>query len=129
MTEEDRRVVAAVIVQNGRILLVQNEQQFWILPGGKCESGEDEKTGLRRELTEELPGMQAEILEKFGVFSGLTPHSRRPVDIDVYLVQATGTSYPGMEIKATRWVRDWRNLPVSALTVDILQALEQKGRL
>lgn len=52
-------VVAGLIVQGGRVLVSQRGGAgvyagFWEFPGGKVESGEDDRSALRRELREEL---------------------------------------------------------------------------
>lgn len=54
-----KRVTAAVIVENGRLLLTRRgpEQKLaglWELPGGKIEPGETPQECLERELLEEL---------------------------------------------------------------------------
>lgn len=54
-----KRVVAALIVKNGQVLICQRtpEQTMplqWEFPGGKIEPGEAEEAALRRELEEEL---------------------------------------------------------------------------
>lgn len=53
------RVVAAVLVRDGRVLAARRaahkrEGGLWELPGGKVEPGEDDATALARELEEEL---------------------------------------------------------------------------
>lgn len=53
------QVTAAVIIENGRLLLTrrargQKLEGFWELPGGKVEPGESLEECLSRELQEEL---------------------------------------------------------------------------
>ncbi|MGA3197192.1 MAG: (deoxy)nucleoside triphosphate pyrophosphohydrolase [Terriglobales bacterium] len=60
-----KRVVAALIVDNGRILACQRTRHQvmplkWEFPGGKIEDGEQPRDALRRELEEEL-GIEATI--------------------------------------------------------------------
>jgi 8-oxo-dGTP diphosphatase len=60
-----KRVVAALIVQNGKLLVCQRTRHQtmplkWEFPGGKIEEGEQPRDALRRELDEEL-GIQATI--------------------------------------------------------------------
>lgn len=52
-------VTAALIIENGRILVTQRKQGshqglLWEFPGGKVKEGEDPREALRRELKEEL---------------------------------------------------------------------------
>jgi 8-oxo-dGTP diphosphatase len=54
-----KRVVAALIVRDGKILVCQRTKHQtmplkWEFPGGKIEEGEQPRDALRRELEEEL---------------------------------------------------------------------------
>ena len=54
-----KRVVAALILKDGKILVCQRTRHQvmplkWEFPGGKIESGEQPRDALRRELDEEL---------------------------------------------------------------------------
>lgn len=60
-----KRVVAALILENDRILACQRTRHQimplkWEFPGGKIEEGEQPRDALRRELEEEL-GIEATI--------------------------------------------------------------------
>ncbi len=60
-------VAAAVLVENGRVLLTRRKsgthlEGRWEFPGGKVEAGEDPRDALRRELREEI-GIDAEVGE------------------------------------------------------------------
>ncbi|TMD23131.1 MAG: NUDIX hydrolase [Chloroflexi bacterium] len=55
--------VAAIVVQQGRILLVEHRkraQRYWVLPGGRLQGNETLDAALRRELSEEL-GLDARV--------------------------------------------------------------------
>lgn len=58
MKSKTVRVVAAIIVDNGRVFATQRGygawKDWWEFPGGKVEEGEDAKAALRREIREEL---------------------------------------------------------------------------
>jgi 8-oxo-dGTP diphosphatase len=63
-----KRVVAALIFQQGKILVCQRTRHQtmplkWEFPGGKIETGEQPRDALRRELEEEL-GIDASIGEE-----------------------------------------------------------------
>jgi 8-oxo-dGTP diphosphatase len=63
-----KRVVAALIVNQGKILVCQRTRHQtmplkWEFPGGKIETGEQPRDALRRELEEEL-GIDAKIGEE-----------------------------------------------------------------
>ncbi|HXZ63848.1 MAG TPA: NUDIX domain-containing protein [Streptosporangiaceae bacterium] len=45
--------VKGVVVQAGRVLLLENERAEWELPGGKLELGEDPRDCVAREIGEE----------------------------------------------------------------------------
>ena len=60
-----KQVVAAIIMQHGKILICQRTKHQalplkWEFPGGKIETGEQPRDALRRELDEEL-GIDATI--------------------------------------------------------------------
>lgn len=46
--------VKAVIVDQGRVLLLANDRGEWELPGGRLDPGESETEALIREIDEEL---------------------------------------------------------------------------
>jgi 8-oxo-dGTP pyrophosphatase MutT (NUDIX family) len=55
--------VAAIILRKDEVLLVEHRkhnQRYWVLPGGRLQSGETLEGALRRELREEL-GIEASV--------------------------------------------------------------------
>jgi ADP-ribose pyrophosphatase YjhB (NUDIX family) len=46
--------IKGVLLEAGRVVLLENERDEWELPGGRLEAGEDPPTCLAREFTEEL---------------------------------------------------------------------------
>jgi 8-oxo-dGTP diphosphatase len=63
-----KRVVAALIFKNGKVLICQRTRHQtmplkWEFPGGKIEEGEQPRDALRRELDEEL-GIEAKLEEE-----------------------------------------------------------------
>ncbi len=88
------RVVAAVLVRDGRILACRRAAGReaagrWEFPGGKVEAGEDPATALRREITEELgiairPGR---LLDR-----STTRVGDRLIDLSCYLVDSVDST-------------------------------------
>ena len=68
--------VKAVIIEDGRVLLLANDRGEWELPGGRPDPGESEPTAVAREIREEL-GVAARVgprlaEEPFEVIGGRT---------------------------------------------------------
>jgi 8-oxo-dGTP diphosphatase len=79
-------VVAAVILEGGRVLLTQRKsgshlEGRWEFPGGKVEAGEDPRDALARELREEL-GIEARV----GEILDVTFHRYDEADMAVLLL-------------------------------------------
>jgi 8-oxo-dGTP diphosphatase len=79
-------VVAAVLVENGRVLVTQRKAGThlagaWEFPGGKLLPGEDPRAGLRRELAEEL-GVDVSV----GEIVDVTFHEYKEADKAVLLM-------------------------------------------
>jgi 8-oxo-dGTP pyrophosphatase MutT (NUDIX family) len=46
--------IKGVLIDDDRVVLLENERQEWELPGGRLEAGEDPPVCLAREISEEL---------------------------------------------------------------------------
>jgi len=77
--------VKAVLIHDGRVLLLRNERGEWDLPGGRPDPGEDFRTALRRETWEET-GLAVEVDEALdeslfevlpGIFVRIAPFACR----------------------------------------------------
>lgn len=84
----EHRIVAAVLVQDGRVLLCHRHPErrwfpnVWDLPGGHIDDGEEPITALVRELREEL-GIEVQVDDATYVMHGApTPNVGAP-DVDV----------------------------------------------
>ena len=102
-------MVAAIVVENGRVLLSLRKAGThlagaWEFPGGKVEPGEDPREGLRRELREEL-GVQAMV----GEIVDVTFHRYEEADKAVLLLFFAAAREPGspepraLEVAAVKW--------------------------
>jgi 8-oxo-dGTP diphosphatase len=84
-----KQVVAALIVQDGNVLVCQRTRHQtmplkWEFPGGKIEHGEQPRDALRRELDEEL-GIEASIGDEVARVRHTYPGGRA-VELRFYIV-------------------------------------------
>jgi 8-oxo-dGTP diphosphatase len=101
-----RRVTAALIEKNGKVLLALRKAgkhmgRKWEFPGGKIDPGETPEQALRRELAEEL-SIQAEI----GEFLGSTRYQKHSLDLEILLYRASqvGGTFLLQDHDEIRWV-------------------------
>jgi 8-oxo-dGTP diphosphatase len=85
-----KRVVAAVIEKNGKLLVCQRTRHQtmplkWEFPGGKIEEGEQPRDALRRELEEEL-GIDAMIGDEIARLQHAYPNGAM-VELRFFLVR------------------------------------------
>ena len=100
-------VAAAVVVEQGRVLLSQRKSGThlagaWEFPGGKVEPGEDPRGALARELEEEL-GITCEV----GAPVEVTFHRYPQKDVLLLFFEATrrpGSAEPrALDVADVRW--------------------------
>jgi 8-oxo-dGTP diphosphatase len=92
----------AVIQREGKILLgKRTKDDFWELPGGKIEKGEDAQACIIRELKEELD-VDFEIEKYLGKITGV--FRKIPMEVDVFLVKWTKGSLSAKVHREIRWV-------------------------
>lgn len=105
-------VTAAVIRQNGRVLIARRPEEgllggLWEFPGGKVDAGESLEEGLRREITEELD-VQIKVGETLGVYQHAFTHFR--ITLHAFECRLQNGGQPvAKEHSALSWV------PLSAL--------------
>lgn len=102
-----KRVAAAFIVQNGKILICQRTKHQpmplkWEFPGGKIEEGEQPRDALRRELDEEL-GIDAAIGDEV-IRLRHTYQNGGTVELRFFTVDAYAGEIENRIFKDVRWV-------------------------
>jgi 8-oxo-dGTP diphosphatase len=102
-------VVAAVVVENGRVLVTERKAGThlagaWEFPGGKLLPGEDPRAGLRRELREEL-GIETTIGEIVDVTFHEYPEADKAVLLMFFEAQRTASSRApeAIDVAAFAW--------------------------
>lgn len=124
--------VGAVIVQGGRVLLIQRGQPpllgEWSLPGGVLECGEALREAVVREALEET-GLLVEPGEMLGVYERvIRGHDGRVryhyVLIDFFCRPNTGTLGAGSDAAEARWFTA-KELPGLKLPTDTLEVIQR----
>jgi 8-oxo-dGTP diphosphatase len=100
------RIVAAVIVRDGKYLLTQRRQDaaqplFWEFPGGKVEPGESDADALRREVLERVG---AEIRVVRPVAFQHHDYDDYAVELVLYEAELQGENVEPLRVKAVEWV-------------------------
>ena len=102
-----KQVVAAVIIQDDKILICQRAEGQpmpfkWEFPGGKVEPEEERRAALRRELDEEL-GITAKIGTRVTVIQH-TYHNGNAVELHFYRVDEFEGELENRIFHDMRWV-------------------------
>jgi 8-oxo-dGTP diphosphatase len=127
-------VVAAVLVESGRVLLSQRKPGThlagsWELPGGKVEPDEDPKDALVRELREEL-GVEAVV----GDIVEVTFHRYPKKNVLLLFYEATrapGSAEPrALDVADVRWASadELRDELFPPADVDVLREIRARLR-
>ncbi|HTT23302.1 MAG TPA: (deoxy)nucleoside triphosphate pyrophosphohydrolase [Candidatus Sulfotelmatobacter sp.] len=103
-----KRVVAALIVHDGRLLVCQRTRHQtmplkWEFPGGKIEEGEQPRDALRRELDEEL-GIQATIGDELARIQHEYPNGGM-VELRFYVVREYVGELENRIFKDIQWAQ------------------------
>ena len=116
------RVVAAIMVKDGRILICQRTKHQsmplkWEFPGGKIEVGEQPRDALRRELEEEL-GINAEVGDEVSRIVHTYP-SGGTVELRFFVVRGFAGQLENRIFRDIQWVN-----PADLPSYDFLAADE-----
>jgi 8-oxo-dGTP diphosphatase len=115
-----KQVVAALILQNGKLLIGQRTEHQplplkWEFPGGKIEPGEQPADALRRELEEEL-GIHAVIGDEL-IRVQHTYKSGGTIEIRFHIVRDYSLEIQNRIFRDVRWVA-----PAELPSYDFLEA-------
>jgi 8-oxo-dGTP diphosphatase len=128
-------VVAAVVVEKGRVLVTQRKAGThlagaWEFPGGKLLPGEDPRVGLRRELREEL-GIDAVVGEIVDVTFHEYPDADKAVLLMFFEAQRTAASPApqALDVAAFAWFAEADLDPARFPPADVAVIEKAKRRL
>ncbi len=98
------RGTLALLVHADQLLLVRNTygRRGWTLPGGMMKRNEVPELAMRREVHEEV-GIQSEMWQHVGVFTGSQAHRRDTIYIFVAQVPHPSVQIDPGEILDARW--------------------------
>jgi 8-oxo-dGTP diphosphatase len=138
--EVPRLAVGAVVVDQGRVLLVRRGQEplkgHWSLPGGALELGESLADGLVREVREET-GLIVEPIELVELLDRIHREGERVryhyVIADYLCRVVGGEMQAASDADAVRWVEraEWNShsaLKLDPITVRVIEAGWQRAR-
>jgi len=108
-----KRVVAALILQDGKLLVCQRTRHQtmplkWEFPGGKIEEGEQPRDALRRELDEEL-GIAATVGDELARIQHEYPNGAM-VELRFYIVREFKGELENRIFRDMQWAKP-RDLP------------------
>jgi len=127
------RVVAAVVVREGRVLVAQRAPHMpiagaWEFPGGKVERGEDDREALAREIREEL-GVEVSV----GRLVGESRHhdGRRWLHLVAYRCDLVAGEPVAVEHTRVEWSRpeDLDRYGFAPADVPLLDAVRSESRV
>jgi 8-oxo-dGTP diphosphatase len=115
-----KRVVAAVIEQNGKLLVCQRTRHQtmplkWEFPGGKIEEGEQPRDALRRELEEEL-GIHAKVGDEIARVQHVYPNGVT-VELRFFIVREYDGEMENRIFRDLQW-----SAPTDLESYDFLEA-------
>jgi len=123
--------VGALIIENGRILLVERGNAplmgFWSLPGGGVETGERLEQAVKREVREET-GLDIEVLDLLEIFERIMPDTEGFIEYHYVLIDYVCKPTGGELCAATdasrcEWFREdeLASLKITAGTVTVIE--------
>lgn len=123
-------VVAAVIVDNGRIFATQRGygdwKDWWEFPGGKIEKGENPEEALQREIREEL-ATEINIVQLLQTVEYTYPTFH--IKMHCYICSISKGKLTLLEHEAARWLEAQELDRVNWLPADMLVMSKVKGIL
>ena len=125
-----RRAVSLIAIRDRALLLVRDDDNItWTLPGGKPDGNEADLECLSREIKEELAVTSLGDISFYKSFTAISPHKGDLITASCYFGNLYEEPKPSSEITACEWVRDFNNRTISNVTRSVIDSLTREGYL
>jgi ADP-ribose pyrophosphatase YjhB (NUDIX family) len=117
------KVVDIIVERKGMILLTKRDD-FWILPGGEIEPGEDEMQCLNEVVAREMNDTVASIFRNLeNTIKGPSPVRPGDVEVSVYVGDVSSAKMSDIKDCNAHWFsrESIRALRLSNITKDVLE--------
>ncbi len=127
-----KEIVAAVIIQDKKVLMVDNHGNL-SFPGGTKEENESDFECLAREFEEEFSGTRLTNFKYYRNFEGISPRSLSPINVRVYFAEIEeDLKMPDgsdEDVKRAGWITYPSQDQTAKVANDILESLHEEGYL
>jgi hypothetical protein len=116
--------VVDIIVERKNMILLIKRGDFWILPGGELEQGEDEMQCLEEVVSTEMKDQIDSVFRKLGkTIKGPSPVRPGDVEVSVYVGDISSKKMSDVKDCNAHWFsrESIRSLRLSNITKDVLQ--------
>jgi ADP-ribose pyrophosphatase YjhB (NUDIX family) len=117
------KVVDIIVERKGMILLIKRGD-FWLLPGGEIEPGEDEMKCLEEVVAKEMNDQVASVFRKLDkTITGPSPVRPGDVEVSIYVGDISSAKMSDVTDCNAHWFsrRSLEALRLSNITEDILE--------
>ncbi len=124
------KVVDIIVERKGMILLTK-KGDFWILPGGEIEPGEDEIQCLNEVVASEMNDTVASVLRKLEkTIKGPSPVRPGDVEVSVYVGDVSSAKMSDIKDCNAHWFsrESIRAIRLSNITKDVLEYYYSENR-
>jgi len=124
------KVVDIIVERKGMILLTKRGD-FWILPGGEIEPGEDEIQCLNEVVASEMNDTVASVLRKLEkTIKGPSPVRPGDVEVSVYVGDVSSAKMSDIKDCNAHWFsrKSIRAIRLSNITKDVLEYYYSENR-
>ena len=124
------KVVDIIVERKGMILLTKRGD-FWILPGGEVEPGEDEMQCLNEVVASEMNDTVASVFRKLGkTIKGPSPVRSGDVEVSVYVGDVSSAKMSDIKDCNAHWFsrKSIRAIRLSNITKDVLEYYYSEDR-